>query len=169
MPEIPTPTGRSATIDDVARSVVARVAPDETSAYPRVRDEYFARGRANRAEDNPLGFGEVVIGVVAGIVLTVLHDLTVESLTAVARPWWKRAWQWVGRVLRVRRRPKAGPDTVVRALSLEEAPAVIVSVNDHAVKAGLPPEQAERLAQAIIAELLSPDQPDGGVGADSSG
>ncbi|MCP3013878.1 hypothetical protein NGM33_11115 [Nocardiopsis dassonvillei] len=169
MPEIPAPTGRSVTIDDVARSVVARVAPDEITAYPRVRDEYFARGRANLAEDNPLGFGEIVIGVVTGVVLTVLHDLTVESLTAVARPWWERAWQWAGRVLRLRRRPKVESSAVVRALSPQEVPAVIASVNDHAVQAGLPPEQAERLAQAIIAELSSPDQPDGGAGADSSG
>lgn len=169
MSEIPAPPGRSTTIDDVARSVVARVAPDETAAYPRVRDEYFARSRASRAEDNPLGFGEVVIGVVTGIVLTVLHDLTVASLTDAVRPWWKRAWQWVGRVLRIRRHPKVEAGTAVRALSPKEVPDVVTAVNDHAVKAGLPPEQAEQLAQTIVAELMSQERSDGGPGADSSG
>ncbi|GAA0977882.1 MULTISPECIES: hypothetical protein [Nocardiopsidaceae] len=169
MPEIPAPTGRSTTIDDVARSVVARVAPDEIDAYPRVRDEYFVRGRANRSEDNPLGFGEIVVGVVTGIVLTVLHDLAVESLTDAARPWWKRGWQRIGQLLRVRRRPKVEPGTVARAPSPEQVPAVIASVNDHVRKAGLPPQQAELLAQAIIAELTSPERPDDGACADSSG
>lgn len=166
MPEIPAPPGRSTTIDDAARAVVSRVAPDEIAAYPRVRDEYFARGRAHRAEDNPLGFGEIVIGVVTGIALTVLHDLTVESLTAVARPWWQRLWRRVGRA---RRRPPVEPGTPVRALAPAEVPAVIASVTDHALKAGLPPEQADRLAQAIVAELSPPDRPGGGAGADASG
>jgi len=165
VPEIPAPPGRSTTIDDVARSVVARVAPDETAAYQSVRDEYFARGRAERAADNPLGFGDIVIGVVTGIVLTVLHDLTVESLTAAARPSWQRAWRRVAQVLRIQQRPKVEPGTAVRALSPQEIPAVIASVNEHALQAGLQPEQAERLVQAIVAELTPQEQSDGGAGA----
>ncbi|MFI6577642.1 hypothetical protein ACIBFB_17760 [Nocardiopsis sp. NPDC050513] len=165
MPEIPAPPGRPFTVDDAARSVIARIAPNETAFYPRVRDEYFARGRAGRTEDNPLGFGDVVIGVVTGIVLTVLHDLAVESLTDTVRPWWRRAWRWAAGLPRFGRRPGIEPGTALRALTPGEAPAVLASVHEHALSAGLPPEQAERLAQAIVAELLSRDRPDGGDGA----
>jgi hypothetical protein len=105
--------------------------------------------------------------VVTGVVLTVLHDLAVESLTDAARPWWQRAWRRMGRLLGMGR-PKAGPDTALPALSPQEAPAVVRSVNEHALKAGLRPEQAERLARAIVAELTPQGRPDGDTGADTS-
>lgn len=164
--ETPVPPGRSVTIDDVARTVVARVAPDEIAHYQGVRNEYFMRGRARRAGDNPLGFGDVVIGVVTGVVLTVLHDLVVGSLTDAARPWWNRAWQRVAQRLRMRRRPRVGADTVLRPLAPQEVPAAIASVTERAAEAGLPPDQAAQLARAIVAEITAPAQAEGRADAD---
>lgn len=161
MPETPALPGKFVTIDDVARTVVARVAPDEIEHYPAVRDEYFMRGRANRAQDNPLGFGEIVVGVVTGVVLTVLHELVVESITDAARPWWNRAWRWVSRRLRLRRAPRVEAGTVLGALPQQEIPALITSVTRQAAEAGLPSDQAERLAHTIVDTIKASQQDSG--------
>ncbi|MBZ4017604.1 hypothetical protein [Streptomyces purpurogeneiscleroticus] len=149
------------TIDHVARTVVARVAPDEIEHYPAVRDEYFIRGRANRAQDNPLGFGEIVVGAVTGIVLTVLHGLVVESITDAARPWWNRAWRWVAQRLRLTRSARVEADTTLRTVPQREIPALLTSVTRQATEAGLPPDQAERLAHAIVDTITASQQDSG--------
>ncbi|MDA0564190.1 hypothetical protein LG943_07595 [Streptomonospora sp. S1-112] len=151
----------------MAKSVVARVAPEESDHYTRVRAEFFARGGPGRVQDNPLGFGEIVVGVVTGIVLTVLRDLAIGSLTDAARPWWDRAWRWAARRVLPGRRPQAGPDTPLPALPAEAAPAVIALVTKHAAEANLPPAQADRLARAIVAELSAPAAVEGEAGAGS--
>lgn len=161
MSETPALPGKSVTIDDVARTVVARVAPDEIEHYPTVRDEYFIRGRANRAQDNPLGFGEIVVGAVTGVVLTVLHGLVVESIAEAARPWWTRAWRWMTRGLRLRRAPRVEAGAVLRTLPQQEIPALITSVTRQAAEAGLPPDRAEQLARTIV-DTITASQQDGG-------
>lgn len=151
-------TGRPRTIDATAARVVARCAPDEVPAFPRVRDEFFARGGTPaRAGDDPLGFGAVAVGVVAGIVLAVLNELVVGSLTDILRPWWDRAWRSAVRRLRGPR--SATPATELPALPPAQVPAVTEAVTRHAIRSGLPPAQAVELARALVAELTA-DRPD---------
>ncbi|ASU84732.1 hypothetical protein CDO52_19720 [Nocardiopsis gilva YIM 90087] len=107
-----------------------------------------------------------MVGVVSGVALTVLHELAIESLTNAARPWWVRAWRWLAERLRLRRRPKVEPHTDLRALTAEEVPGVVAALTEHAVRAGLPPDQAAQLARAIVAELTPLASADGGPGAD---
>ncbi|MFC3999846.1 hypothetical protein ACFOVU_28290 [Nocardiopsis sediminis] len=148
------------TIDSVAATVVAKIAPDEMAAYPQVLDEFFfTKGRAKRGGDNPLGFGSIAVGVITGFVLGVLHDLVVESIADSIRPWWNRAWRRIAELLRLRRRAAPGPDTEIRPLSSAEIPGIVAAITERAVRTGIPPEQAGDLAAAIVAELTRPGGP----------
>ncbi|RCV57774.1 hypothetical protein [Marinitenerispora sediminis] len=169
MPDASRPSGRAPTLDSVAARVVAQVAPEETAHYPQVRDEYFERGRANRAEDNPLGFGEIVVGAITGIVLGALHELAEGTLTDVLRPWWDRAWRRLAARLRIRRAEPVAPETALPVLAPDQLPHIAAALTAYCVRSGLPPEQAAELTRAIVAELTAPRAVDGGSGAESGG
>jgi len=144
------------TLDAVAHRVVSRCAPEEEVRYPVLRDDFFARGGVGaRARDNPLGFGELVIGVVTGVVLAVLNELVTESLTETVRPWWQRAWNWAMVRLHLYRPPVADPGSPVGTLSPEQVPGVVAAVTRHALRAGIDPDRAAELARAIVEELTT--------------
>ncbi|MFJ6019628.1 hypothetical protein ACIQFP_09790 [Nocardiopsis alba] len=150
---VPSPSHR--TIDSLARAVVADQAPDELPYYPNIRDDFFARGgRPFSSRDNPLGFGEVVLGMVAGVVLAVLKDLVVGSLTDAARPWWRRVWARV-RLWVSRRSSRVSAATELPASTEYLLPTVREAVRRHGDQVGLPSEKREELVQAIIAVLTA--------------
>ncbi|WP_433701206.1 hypothetical protein [Nocardiopsis sp. CA-288880] len=141
----------TSTIDSLARHVVERQAPDEMPYYPNLRDDFFALGgRLPKEGDNPLGFGAVALGVVTGVVLAVLNDLVVGSLTDAVRPWWKKAWQRL-----LRRAPRVDAQAELPALSAHQVPLVREAVLRHGARADLREEQAAELADAIVSELMS--------------
>lgn len=153
----PSPSAPLPTVDSVARRVVARCAPEEELYYPQLRDDFLARGSAAaRTADNPLGFGEIAVGLVTGVVLTVLHELVVESVADTVRPWWQRAWDWTLRRLRLTR-VAPDPRAPVPPLPADRIPDVAAAVTEHAVRAHLPPERAAELARAVVAELTVAD------------
>ncbi|KOX24059.1 hypothetical protein [Nocardiopsis sp. NRRL B-16309] len=154
MNAVPPDAPRPRTIDSMAARVVSRCAPAESAYYPVVRDEFFARGAVpRRPGDDPLGFGAVAVGVVAGIVLTVLNELIVGSLTDVLRPWWDRAWRAALRRLRPGAAKRLTPETELPVLPAASVPDVAAAITKHAVRSGLSPEDAARLTRELVAEL----------------
>ncbi|RKS10358.1 hypothetical protein DFP74_6121 [Nocardiopsis sp. Huas11] len=159
-------TPRPQTIDSIARAVVTQCAPDEKAHYPHLRDDFFDRGSRTPDADHPLGFGAVAVGVVTGIVLSVLHELAVGSLTEAARPWWDRSWAWILTRLGMRKAPETGPGTVLAAIPADRIDAVTKAIVAHAVRADIPEEKASLIAEAVIRELDEPGGPiDGTTGS----
>ncbi|MGW5877736.1 hypothetical protein ACWFMI_14470 [Nocardiopsis terrae] len=150
-------TPRPHTLDTIARTVVAQCAPEEKAHYTHLRDDFFEqRGRAPNT-DHPLGFGAIAIGVVTGIVLSVLHELAVGSLTEAARPWWDRSWAWVLAKLGIRKAPEITPGTVLPAIPADRIDTVTAAIVAHAVRANIPEEKANLIAEAVIRELEESD------------
>ncbi|MBB4935459.1 hypothetical protein F4561_006353 [Lipingzhangella halophila] len=141
------------TIDAVAKCVIAHSAPEELSHYEHVRDDFRARGSAPRADDNPLGFGGVAVGLVTGVVLSVLTELAAGTLTDILRPWWQRAWSALLSRVGLSRTPKPDTDTMLTPVRPEQTAAVTRAITAHAVRSGIEAEQAGKLAAAIVREL----------------
>lgn len=148
------PSESARTVDAIAEAIISRHAPEEKPYYSEARDDFFGRGNKPASpSDNPLGFGAIAAGIVTGIVLSVLTELVVGTLANAARPWWERAWIWLLARLGYQHKPLPTADSVVPVLPPERIPGVVAAITEHAVRAGIPSEQAKELATAIVKEL----------------
>ena len=79
-----------------------------------------------------------------------LKDLVVGSLTNIVRPWWQRAWQRLWH-----REPQVDAGAELPDLSEDQIPLIRRAVLHCEVRADLPDEQANALAETVISTLTS--------------
>ncbi|MEU2872804.1 hypothetical protein ABZ769_26940 [Streptomyces olivoreticuli] len=140
-------------IRDVVRSVVAACAPEETVVVEgllRYSDaEVLARLRRRRGDRDPLGFGLAEIAPLVAPLVWLALDRAREKLAGALVDGAARGSALVWR--RVLRRGSS-PD-VIPALTRAQQRLVRQMVLDAAAEAGLPAEQARRIADGVVASL----------------
>ncbi|MFJ1744840.1 hypothetical protein ACIOJD_01160 [Streptomyces sp. NPDC088116] len=144
--------------DQLARRVVARLAPDEAASFDLIAQPYLADAthgeRAAPRRSGPLASGLDLAGaltptvvVASGWAITALAQGAAAELTS-------RGTRLTGAFLdRFRRRSGAVRATVVTAPDPGQLTAVRASVTGKALALGLSPEQAGVLADAVVGEL----------------
>lgn len=145
-------------VADVVRDIVARVAPEEVPVVDALAalNPGSASRRVARTGDRrePLGFGLGDVAVIVTPVVWVAVEHVVTRLTDSA------ADSLVDRVRRLIRRRKAVEPVVALPLTAEQLAEVRRKALETAVRRGLTPEEAESIADAIVARLVLGDEPE---------
>lgn len=154
-----------ATVRDVVREVVAEVAPHELPLVEGLRQLDDARvvlilGRRGRRDDQ-LGFGFAeVAGLATAVVWIVLDQVARQSAEAVADGLATRVREWLRGRLRRSRRPHRTLATPFDPAQLTRIRAQII---ERATGQGIAKQQAEVLADVVVARLAIADSTtDGG-------
>jgi hypothetical protein len=160
--------GEQRTIEDVARVVLADLAPGELNYLSVCGELIFGGGSTSRramhaalAGDQggaPTGFGADTVGSIVVFVLTVLNGVACEVLAGQATKgagWLKSKWRaWGQRRAIEASSARAGLGTPLPVLSAVNAARVGRQVLDLALSAGVPKEKAQRISTLIAAALL---------------
>jgi hypothetical protein len=149
--------GQGQRVDDIARAVVAMVAPDEAAYFEDLSAQFFARpARAlqpgqphDQANGSYLpGVLELVTSIVVAGVSGALSDEIKSLITAATRPGPSLA-RWRAR----RKLRAAGPAVLGTRVPPDQEPEAKVAVMKFAVEGELPAEVVTRLGLALAAVL----------------
>ncbi|GHJ34787.1 hypothetical protein [Streptomyces sp. TS71-3] len=144
---------------DLARHLVARLAPEELPLFEETAAAVARGGRGGRRRDDPLGFGAVdaatvlFTGVAYGVATEVFKDL----VQAAGQRATGRALGWLRRLRRPR--PQAAPDagnpyeSVLTPLPPDVLEDVHGTARRRAILLGLPEDRAGVLADTVVAYL----------------
>lgn len=160
--DFPRSTVTSTLTVDLAREVVARVAPEENDIFDAAATTWRDGVAAGKAPGSTVGFGietalvsEVVLQIVAGSIVEVLH----VGVTASRSRW--RRW-------RERRRPStlaadlpADVPTVNGriAMTADQAHRLREVSRRHAITFGLSEARADLLADSVVGAVWVTDRP----------
>lgn len=158
------------TVDELARRVVRKIAPEELPSFEIVAAPYLenpkqAERRLRQAHDDPLGFGlgdivamaTPVIALVSGSVITAVSDSVGKAVQQGTTNAARKAW----RKLRGKpAEPLELPSTPLTTPQLAEVRKIAL---DRALSLGMEQQKAEALADAVVAALVLRDNdPDDG-------
>ena len=150
--------GNDALVTDVARDVLAEIAPDELPIFQAASKAYFANPKAalkqTQSKDSVLGLGPDSVTLLTPAVLHIVSEVCL-FLAPVATEVAKSALaEGATEVLKgiFRRYGRKTPPV----LSLEQIQMVQAKVEAEARKMRLPGNLAESLTNAVIAQLISP-------------
>ncbi|MFG1824784.1 hypothetical protein ACGFIJ_20065 [Microbispora bryophytorum] len=138
------------TVADLARRIVAAVAPDELLHFDVVCDAYFASPRALKraahARDEATAFNlDAALPVISGIVLAVVTDISKEALLAGGK-----------RALARLRKAKVTADTPLPALPSSPPVTITVYIAEKASAYGASEQAARQIAEAATAHWTPP-------------
>jgi hypothetical protein len=149
------------TADELARRVVRKIAPEELPSFDMVAAPYLenprqAERRLRQAHDDPLGFGlgdivamaTPVIALVSGSVITAVSDSVGRAVRDGTANAVRKAWR------KVRGKPEQPlelPSTPLTAAQLAEVRQIALQ---RALSLGMKQQQAEALADAVVAALV---------------
>jgi hypothetical protein len=146
-------------VTDIARDVLAELAPQEIPIFPAASRTYFADPPAAlkqyRSKDNALGFG--VDPLLVSLTPIVLHTLleTFEFLTDIAKKAVEAGLaKEIPEIVKAMFR-KFHPSEPAAALVLtsEQTTLIYENILESAKRLRFPPDKARSLADAIIARL----------------
>lgn len=145
-------------VDELARGVVQRIAPDEIPQFLSVaRSFHAASGRQVRRaarRNEPLGIGaDGVTTMLSLAVLYIVSKLADSVLAEAATSLTGRMRGWLGRVVRRGRPSLEGEAEWVPGP--EQLATIRVVAGRKARRLGLTAEQAELVADGIVAELAT--------------
>jgi hypothetical protein len=156
-------------VEDVARAVIAMVAPDELAYFDGLSAQFFAsparalypaRPHDKLGGSNLPGVMELVTSIVVGGLSGALSD-EIKAVIAVAiRPGPSLA-RWRAR----RRLRAAGPEMLRQRVRPDQAAQAVDEVKTFAIKVELPAELVRQLAVALAAVLPA----GGGAARDGDG
>jgi hypothetical protein len=173
--------GHGQRVEDVARAVIAMVAPDELAYFDGLSAQFFAsparavypaRPHDKLGGSNLPGVMELVTSIVVGGLSGALSD-EIKAVIAVAiRPGPSLA-RWRAR----RKLRAAGPEMLRQRVRPDQAARAVDEVKTFAIKVELPAELVRQLAVALAAVLLASGEAgrdgragrDGGAGRDGDG
>lgn len=144
-------------VDLLARQVVAEVAPAELPVFSATAKRYHedpeAALTAKAKADETLGFGaESVVILLAPFALElakrVLSKLSEKVGDEVGDSLASRVLGWFGR-------DDSKDDKDVAALTADQLALVAQTARSEAAELSLPPDQSERLADAVVAALAT--------------
>ena len=143
-------------VEALAREVVADVSPAELPLFRATADRYFADPQATLAaggkSDEALGFGaEAVIVLVGPLALDLAKRVLVRLVEGLGDSAATALFS------RLRRDKAAEPNGQREVEPLEAAQLALIreTAGDEARRLDLPPEQAARLADAVVASLAT--------------
>lgn len=143
-------------IEALARHVVAEVSPAELVLFPATARRYFADPESalagSRSTDQTLGFGaEAAVVLIGPFAL----DLAKKVLTRLLDKLGEAAAD--GLAARLARRLRPERDEPASADPLDGAQLTVVrqTAGEEARRLALPPDQANRLADALVAALAT--------------
>jgi len=152
-------------IEEISKDIVVEVAPEEIDLFDELLMEYFQDPAppdlSTKPKDAPLGFGlgEVLIAVtpaVAAMVDAVLNYLVSETIKAAQGESAALIKRKVSGLFNPERKDettsKPGRDDVV-PLTREQLEQVKKLARKQAIKFGIGPDKAEKMATALIGSL----------------
>jgi hypothetical protein len=150
---------QEAAVEALARQVVAQVSPAELPLFSATASRYRADPSGTlapqRSADSALGFGaEAAVVLVTPFVL----DLVTRMLRRVGEKLGDSAADGIAaRITRwFSRKPETSPkDPEPEPLSPEQLALIAETTRAEAAELALPPEESERLADAIVATLAT--------------
>src|SRR5262245_51089561 len=135
-------------VRDVSRVVVARFAPEELPAFRVVSNAYFGGEDDNRSPD--LGPGETV-ALLTPVVLAAMNEVTQHLIGEFVRKTVTQGGKTAARAVRRLFGVKyVGTSDTPIDLTDDEWAEVRHIVTETAKRHGLPPEAADRLADAVV-------------------
>jgi hypothetical protein len=146
---------------DVARQILAELAPEELPYFEVVADDFYGdtRGRrravdallSGRRSDDPVGFDAAVgIGMMTTLILTILNGVATDVLKETATGWWQKRRQ------RKRLAQQVRPSAELPKLNSVDAAEVGRLAYQLAIDSKVEPERAQRVANLIAAALTGP-------------
>jgi len=156
-PQAPAEQADRDLVADLAGMVVGQLAPDELAVLPIVAEEYFADPGGTlrpRDRDEPLGFGMdlALMGPYALAVATPVVQFLASLATDIVKDQAKDAAKPMVHDL-VRRMFHREPQTGAVALTPAQAQRVHDTSIRNALALGLPREQAQLLADALVTSV----------------
>lgn len=160
-----TPEGRKL-IQELSKDIVAETAPEEMDLFDELVMEYFNNPAppdlSAKPKDDPLGFGlnEVLIAVTpaaAAMVNEVLKHLMTESIGAVKDESSDMVKKKVKKLFNPEKKddqPTKKDDGEVRPLNKEQLEQVKKLARKQAIKFGIGPDKAEKMANALVGSLV---------------
>lgn len=151
-------------VAEVARDVLAEIAPQEMPIFPAASRAYFADPAAvleqSRSKDNVLGFGTEALAVLfTPAVLLVLSE-TLEYLTRVAtKATADGLTKEIPEAIKAMfKRFHSSPADTPSGLTREHIALIHGNILATAKKLRLPAEKAQSLANAVTAQLVLPKE-----------
>jgi hypothetical protein len=136
------------TLPELARRVVAEVAPDELEQLPEATDAWLAGDVRLPGDRRWLG-GSIRFGLdpelVSAVILPVLASAISEVVNRTGEGFWHRLLRRFGR---------HRPDPAVPALTAAQADAVRTACIANAIAAGVATKRATVIADAVYGSLL---------------
>ncbi len=150
-------------VEEISKTIVAQIAPEELDMFDELMQEYFQNpkptDRSAGAGDDPLGFGlgETLVAVApaaAAMVSAVTTYITTEAVKAAQ----EETTAVVKQKIKALFNPgKADSDQKskkeIAPLTKEQLEQVKRLARKQAVQFGIKPEQAEKMANALIGSL----------------
>jgi hypothetical protein len=148
-------------VSDIARDVLAELAPQEIPIFPAASRAYFADPAAalkqSRSQDSALGFGVDLFVFLTPVVLPVLSEVF-EFLTQVAEKAVEAGLsKEIPEIIKgmFRKFHSSEPESP-SVLTREQIALVHAKVLAAAKRLRMPPDQARSLADAVTARLVMP-------------
>jgi hypothetical protein len=148
-----TRTGAELMLPELARQVVAEIAPDELEQLPEATDAWLAGDVRLPGDRRWLG-GSIRFGLDPELVSAVILPVLASAISEVVNKSGERFWQRLLRRFRRRR-----PDPTVPALTAAQADAVRTSCIANAVAAGVAAKRAALIGDAVYGSLLRAANP----------
>ncbi|MCG8928415.1 hypothetical protein [Lentzea sp. CC55] len=152
------------TVDELARRVVRKIAPEELPSFEIVAAPYLenpkqAERRLRQAHDDPLGFGlgdivamaTPVIALVSGSVITAVSDSVGKAVQQGTTNAARKAWR------KLRGKPAEPLELPSTPLTTPQLAEVRKTALERALSLGMEREKAEALADAVVTALVLRD------------
>jgi hypothetical protein len=143
-----TRTDSGRTLPELARQVVAEIAPDELEQLPEATDAWLAGDVRLPGDRRWLG-GSIRFGLDPELVSAVILPVLASAISEVVNKSGAGFWQRLLRMFRRRR-----PDPAVPALTAAQAEAVRTSCIAKAIAAGVAAKRATLIGEAVYGSLL---------------
>lgn len=159
-----TPEGRKL-IQELSKGIVAETAPEEMDLFDELVTEYFQNPTppdlSAKPKEDPLGFGLnelliVVTPAAAEIVRSVLNHLMTETMEAAKDESAEMVKKKVKKLFNPENKnekPAKKDDGEVRPLNKEQLEQVKKLARKQAIKFGIGPDKAEKMANALVGSL----------------
>jgi len=150
-------------VEEVSRNIVTQIAPEELDMFDELMEEYFQNpkppDRSTTASDDPLGFGlgETLVAaapVAAAMVSAVITYIVTEAIKATQEETTAVVKQKIKALFTPGKEDsdqKSKKETL--PLTKEQMEQVKRLARKQAIQFGIKPEQAEKMANALIGSL----------------
>ena len=150
-------------VEEVSKNIVTQVAPEELDMFDELVEEYFQNptppDRSATASDDPLGFGlgetlAAVAPAAAAMVSAVLTYIVTEAIKAGQEETTAIVKQKIKALFNPdKESPGQKTDKEIPPLTKEQMEQVKKLARKQAIQFGIKPEQAEKMANALIGSL----------------